>query len=136
MVCFTVEAEWTDRRLDTHYGGGVLLDGHLYGSTHKSHRWACLEWETGRLGCEAEGLDKGSAAAADGMRCCCGESGALALVRPSPKRVDVVSSFKIRRGTVQHWAHPMICEGRLYIRHGDTLVAFDLTAGRQASRSP
>ncbi|KKL66126.1 hypothetical protein LCGC14_2148110, partial [marine sediment metagenome] len=131
-----VEAKWTNPRLDTHYGGVVLLDGHLYGSTHKSASWVCLQWETGRLGYEAKGLGKGSVAAADGMLYCYGESGHLALVRPNPKRFDVVSSFRITRGTGQHWAHPVIYGGRLYVRHGDTLMAFDLTAGRQASPNP
>ena len=129
----SVEVEWTNRRMDPHYGGVVLLDGHLYGSTHKTGRWVCLEWRTGRLGYEVKGLGKGSIAAADGMLYCYGENGVVALVRPNPERFDVVSSFRITRGTGQHWAHPVICGGRLHVRHGDTLMAYDLTDRDRAS---
>ena len=124
-----VTVVWTNPRLDPHYGGVVLLDGHLYGSTHKRKTWVCLEWATGKLCYEEKGVGKGSVAAADGMLYCYGENGVVALVRPDPKRFEVISSFRIRRGTGQHWAHPVICGGRLYIRHGDSLMAFDVRGG-------
>jgi outer membrane protein assembly factor BamB len=38
----------------------------------------------------------------------------------------VVSSFKIDRGNGPHWAHPSIANGRLYIRHGDALMCYDI----------
>ena len=132
-----VTVRWTNPRLDTHYGGVVLVDGYVYGSTHKRKTWACLEWTTGRLQYEDKGVGKGSVAAADGILYCYGEDGILALVRPNPKRFETISSFKIRRGSGQHWAHPVICGGRLYIRHGGVLMAFDIKSGpKQSSELP
>ena len=45
--------------------------------------------------------------------------GQLKLVAPDGKlRLTDVAD------TEQHWAHPVIYQGVLYIRHGDTLMAF------------
>jgi len=40
----------------------------------------------------------------------------------------VVSSFKITEGDGQHWAHPAIFDGKLYIRHGDVLLIYNIKA--------
>ena len=52
----------------------------------------------------------------------------MVLVQPDPKDFRVISSFQIERGQDQHWAHPVVAGGRLYVRHGDVLMAFDLSA--------
>jgi hypothetical protein len=48
----------------------------------------------------------------------------MALVKPNPDKFEMVSSFKVTLGTDEHWAHPVIHEGVLYLRHGDTLMAY------------
>jgi hypothetical protein len=47
-------------------------------------------------------------------------------VKAKPRSFDILSSFKITKGTGQHWSHPVIKEGRLYLRHGDALMVFDI----------
>ena len=49
-----------------------------------------------------------------------------ALVELKSDGMKLISSFKITPGTGEHWAHPVVCNGRLYIRHGDALMAFDI----------
>lgn len=56
------------------------------------------------------------------------EKGTLGLVKAVPEDYHIVSSFKVTPGTGQHWAHPVISGGRLYIRHGDALIAYDIKA--------
>jgi len=123
--------KWVDKVLDTHHGGVVLVNGYIYGSNWKSNRkgdWACLEWDTGKVMYETKWLgSKGSITYADGMLYCYEErEGTVALVKASPKGFDIVSSFKVTKGTDEHWAHPVICDGRLYIRHGETLMAYNI----------
>jgi hypothetical protein len=48
------------------------------------------------------------------------------LVKPNPEKFELFSSFKVTLGTDQHWAHPVIHRGVLYIRHGDALMAYKL----------
>ena len=121
---------WYQKAQDTHHGGIVLVDGYLYGSTHlwgKPH-WVCVELKTGKVMYEAPGVGKGSVVFADGMLYCCGENGIVALVQPSPEEFSIVSQFTLSKGSGPLWAHPTICDGRLYLRRGDMLLAFDITA--------
>jgi len=49
-------------------------------------------------------------------------------VKATPEKFEIISSFKVPMGTGEHWAHPVILDGILYIRHGDTLMAYDIKA--------
>ncbi|MHC4175281.1 MAG: PQQ-like beta-propeller repeat protein [Planctomycetota bacterium] len=127
----SVTEKWNDQILDSGHGGVVLVDGYLYGSTFDGipkGDWICLDWNTGKVMYEATwNGNKGSIIYADGMLYCYDENTSdVALVKPSPKRFDIVSSFRVTEGTGKHWAHPAISDGRLYIRHGDALMAYDI----------
>ena len=54
--------------------------------------------------------------------------GTVYLVKPNPAAFEPVSQFAVSEGTDEHWAHPTIANGRLYIRHGDALMAYDIKA--------
>jgi hypothetical protein len=69
---------------------------------------------------------KGSIIFANGTLYCYGEKGTLGLVKPTKDGMELVSSFEITLGTHEHWAHPVVCNGRLYISHGDVLMASDV----------
>ena len=65
---------------------------------------------------------------ADGLFYCYGMDGVVALVEADATDCRVISSFEVPLGTEQHWAHPVIHDGRLYMHHGDALMCYDLTA--------
>lgn len=127
----SVELAWSTEKLDSHHGGVVLHEGYLYGFCHGNYRprWDCLEWSTGKLmHSEPTGVG-GSVTYADGMIYALDERGAVMLIRPTPEKREVVSRFQLPqggRGPV--WAHPVVCGGRLYLRHSDTLFAYDIAA--------
>jgi outer membrane protein assembly factor BamB len=50
----------------------------------------------------------------------------MGLISPNNGKPEVVSSFKISDGTKEHFAHPVIFDGVLYIRHGTILLAYDI----------
>jgi len=52
--------------------------------------------------------------------------GTLALAKPGDK-FEITSSFQIDFGTAEHWSHPVISDGVLYVRHGNSLAAYDIT---------
>jgi outer membrane protein assembly factor BamB len=121
-----VEEVWRSKGLDNHHGGVILLDGYLYGSCH-SPRWACLDWKTGEKMYAERGVGKGSAMYADGMLYTLSEKGVMGLVKPTPDGHKVISQFRIPEGGEGPvWAHPVVCGGRLYIRHGEMLFAYDI----------
>lgn len=129
----SVQEVWRSRELDNHHGGVVLLDGAIYGASHVRNdgRWICLDWKTGRLAYVERGVGKGSLTAAEGMLYTLGERGVMGLVRATPERHQTISRFRVPKGgRGPVWAHPVVCGGRLYIRHGDFLYAYDVRAGR------
>jgi len=77
---------------------------------------------------QTRGIGMGSLAYADGMLYCYAEKGTLALVRATPTAYDLISQFKVTQGDGPHWAHPVISSGRLYIRHAEFLMAYDVAA--------
>jgi outer membrane protein assembly factor BamB len=103
----------------------------LYGSTFDGipkGDWICLDWDSGKVMYDNKwNGNKGSIIYTDGMLYCYDENtGDVALVKPSPKRFEIVSSFRVTEGTGKHLARPAISDGRLYIRHGDALMAYDI----------
>ena len=124
------ERVWTNPAFDSHHGSFVFVDGYLYGSTWDSNgtgKWICADWETGKTLYEYQWINKGSLTYAEGMLYCYEETeGTVGLVKADPAGFEVVSSFKITQGQKEHWAHPVIFGKRLYIRHGDVLMVFDI----------
>jgi len=124
---------WRNSDLDTHHGGFVLVDGVIYGSNWINNgqgNWVAIDWNTGETKYENEwsgGSSKGSVITSDGMLYCYDERrGSVGLVRPNPEKFEVVSQFRITKGEGPHWAHPVIDNGVLYIRHGNALMAYKI----------
>jgi len=123
-----VERVWATKDLDNHHGGVILLNGYLYGSCH-SPKWACLEWKTGKKMYAEKGVGKGSLTYADGMLYTLSERSKMGLVKATPEGHEVISQFSLPKGGEgPSWAHPVVCGGRLYVRHGDFLYAYDVKA--------
>jgi outer membrane protein assembly factor BamB len=122
---------WEQPRQDPVHGHAVLVDGYVYAASHQkaNGRWSCVELKTGRLAWEDPCVGRsGSVIFADGMLYCYSEDGIVGLVRPSPEKCQVVSTFNVPEGNGPHWAHPVVADGRLYIRHGDALMCYDVRA--------
>jgi hypothetical protein len=129
----SVEPVWQSKELDNHHGGVILLDGYLYGAAHQRNggRWICLRWDDGAKQYAEKGVGKGSLTCAEGMLYCWSESGQVGLVPATPQKHEPVSTFAVARGGEgPTWAHPVVCGGRLYLRHGDVLHAYDVRAGQ------
>jgi hypothetical protein len=127
----SVEEVWAAPEMDVHHEGVLLLDGHLYGTARsgRDSAWRCLHFATGRT-CWAEpGIGRASVTYADGGIYAVSHGGTVALVEPSPEAFRLVSRFDLPRGGKGPvWAHPVVCGGRLYLRHDETLFCYDVSA--------
>jgi len=129
---FRAVEKWRSDELDNHHGGVVLWDGHLYGAAHHANKgkWICLEWQTGKLCYAEKGVGKGSVLCVDGMLYTLGEKSRMGLVRATPNGHELLSQFSLPRGgDGPTWAHPVVCGGCLYLRHGDRLYCYDVRQG-------
>ncbi|MBL7185477.1 MAG: PQQ-binding-like beta-propeller repeat protein [Phycisphaerae bacterium] len=122
---FSIKKVWTSDLLDNHHGGVLLLNGHLYGAGHESRGWFCLDFKTGRELWQAPG--KGSLTYANDRLYCLDEKGTMTLVKATDDKWEDAGLFRLPRGGKGlYWAHPVICGGRLYVRHADQLFAYDI----------
>ena len=126
----SIERVWVDETLDNHHGHVVKIGDYIYGSNWINNRegnWVCLDWKTGEVKYETNWRTKGSIITADGYLYCYEEKdGHVALAKPDPSGFHVISEFQVPLGSGEHWAHPSISDGRLYIRHGEALMVYKI----------
>jgi outer membrane protein assembly factor BamB len=124
---------WTDKLLDVHHGGVVLINGYIYGSNwinNGNGDWCCIDWNTGEKKWVEHWNCKGSIISAEGMLYIYDEKkGNVGLLKVNPEKFDLVSSFQVTQGNAgPFWAHPVIHNGILYLRHTNALMAYDIKA--------
>ena len=117
---------WRNEDITNLMGSVILKDGYVYGSKYRSSEWYCLKWGTGEVEYITKPFRNGVIIYADDLFYCYSEGGDLALVDANSSGLNVISQFTIPLGTDQHWAHPVIDSGRLYVRHGNALMLYDI----------
>ena len=123
---------WTDTDMDTLHGGVVLKDGYLYGTSHRSGReMFCIALKSGEKEWRTREVSESALVYADGMLYAYEgpTKGVVNLVKATPEGFERTGQFEVTKGEAKHWAHPTIANGRLYIRRGNFLWAYDITAG-------
>jgi outer membrane protein assembly factor BamB len=123
----SVETVWqNDQVMDTYHGGILLHNGYVFGAGNTTRSWFCLYFLTGKLMWKTPGT--GSLTFADGMLYLYDEKGTMKLVKASGNSFEKTGEFKVPAGGKgPYWAHPVVCGGRLYLHHGDTIFAYDIT---------
>jgi outer membrane protein assembly factor BamB len=125
-----VEDAWTTA-LDTCQGGVVHVGERLFGSTYpKRGSWQALDARDGKLLYETAEFAKGALLAADGRLYTLAEDGWMLLLEPTEKEFAVRGRFRLAETRDRNaWAHPVIFDGRLYLRYNDTVSCYDVRAG-------
>jgi outer membrane protein assembly factor BamB len=121
-----VNVEWQNQDFTGLMGGIIVKDNYVYGSKFDKKAWYCIDASSGKIQYISKIIGDGSIIYADSLYYCYGQDGKMSLVDANPSSFKLISSFKIARGTDQHWAHPVIHNGRLYVRHGNALMVYDI----------
>jgi len=118
---------WTSP-LDTVTGGAVLVDGILFAAGYKRSKWWFgVDWQTGQTKYELKDLTTGAAIYSDERLYCLDERGTVALLKAGSDGLEIVGQFSLLTNPVSDaWAHPVLNDGRLYIRYHDTLWCYDV----------
>jgi len=121
----SIQEVWRNQEFDSYMGGIVKLGDHLYGGSAAKPEFKSINANTGQI---EKTLKAGSGAviAADNMLYFYNLKGDVSLINADPINMEVVSKFKITKGAKEHFAHPVIHDGKLYMRHGNSLQAFNL----------
>lgn len=122
-----------------HHGGVVRVGDHVYGFSDRVNKWVCYEFKKGGedYAWESDSLGKGCVTAAGGMLYCLGEDpkkGVVVLAEASPAgwkergrfELPEKSEFPRRLGAI--WTHPVVANGKLYLRDHELLFCYDVAA--------
>jgi outer membrane protein assembly factor BamB len=117
-----------------HHGGVILLDGKLYGHSDAGG-WVCQNFADGKILWKESKLGKGAIGYADGKFYCVSESdGTVVLVDASADGWKETGRFKLspqtdkRKKDGRIWTHPVIVNGKLYLRDQDLIYCFNIRA--------
>jgi outer membrane protein assembly factor BamB len=128
----SVETVYENKVMKNHHGGVILVGEHLYGHS-EGPGWVCQNFKTGEEVWSHRGFGKGAVAYADGMLYCMDENGGnVVLAEASPagwkehSRFKLDPQSKIRNPQGRIWTHPVISNGKLYLRDQDLLHCYDI----------
>ena len=114
------------REMKNHHGGVVLVNGYLYGFDESI--LTCLEFATGKRMWRDRSVGKGAVTYADGHLYLQSENNVVGLAEATPTGYREKGRFTIPDKGFPSWAHPVISDGRLYVRNQDSLTAYDIKA--------
>lgn len=118
------------KTLQNHHGGLLLIDGHIYGAhKHNGGDPICVEMNSGEVKWGPEkgvGHDSACVTYADGHLIYRYQSGHVALVKATPKGYELKGSFMPAHQERESWAHPVVSDGKLYLREQNRIMCYKL----------
>jgi len=118
------------KTLQNHHGGMVLVDGHIYcGHKHNGGDPICIELKTGEVKWGPEkgaGHNSACVTYVDGHLIYRYESGHVALVKATPESYQLKGSFMPEYQEGKTWAHPVVSDGKLYLREQNRIMCYEL----------
>lgn len=124
---WSIREIYANKNIANHHGGVVKLGDHVFGSSGATFR--CLDIATGELAFNERSVGKGATAYADGRLYLRAESGPVALIEATTRGLKEAGRFKQPdRSNDRAWAHPVVANGKLYLRDHDLLLCYDVKA--------
>lgn len=116
---------WRNPGFDSFMGGIVKIGNYLYGCGTVKPDLRVVNATTGVL-TDSLRIGTGAIISADNMLYYYTQKGDMMLLSYNEGKIEKVSSYRITKGDLQHFSHPVINKGILYQRHGNVLMAFDI----------
>jgi outer membrane protein assembly factor BamB len=119
-------------KLKNKHGGVVLVGDYLYGDSDSKGILYCADFMTGEVKwtdkrSKAGGRGSAAIAAADGHLYVRYQNGVVVLAKADPSDYVEVGSFTPPgAGERPSWSHPVIVDGMLYLREGDSILCYDV----------
>ncbi len=128
---FAASQVYANKGLENHHGGVIRIGEYIYGHS-EGRGWVCLEMKTGKVVWKNGGVGKGSIACADGhfyLRSEDSSRGTIALIDATPEGYRERGRFDQPDLSGNNtWPHPVVANGRLYIRDQALLLCYDVKA--------
>lgn len=115
---------WHKPNIKNNFNGYVTVDNKLF-TTVKGNWLKAINLENGSVE-DSIKVATGSIIYADNKFICYGMNGEVNLISYNQNKLEITGTFKIEKGTGQHFSHPVIDKRILYIRHGNALLAYKI----------
>jgi hypothetical protein len=130
----SVETVYDNKVMKNHHGGVILVGDAVYGHSDPNG-WICQDFESGDdIWRERSKLGKGAISYADGHFYLQSENeGDIVLIDATTDewreqgRFTLSPQTKLRKPSGRIWTHPVVANGRLYLRDQDLLFSFDIS---------
>lgn len=127
----TPEEVYFSSSMQNHHGGMIVVDGCLYGANggNEGGFLTCMDFQTGKVLWRDRKAPKGALLFADGRLYLRAESGTMLLIEPSREKLVLQGRFEQpNRSSVPAWAHPIVANGKLYVRDQGVLLCYNVSA--------
>ena len=122
----TAQEVYFTREMRNHHASSVLIGDHLYGFSGAI--LTALRFDTGAVAWRDRSVGKGSVIFADERLYLFSEQGVVGLAEANPAGYREHGRFQIQTGSLPTWTHPVVANGKLFLRDQDTLYAYDVRA--------
>jgi len=122
----TAREVYFTRDMMNHHSTSVLNGDYLYGFSNAI--LTAMKFETGEIAWRHRSVGKGSVVVADERLYLFSENGVVGLAEASPSEYKEHGRFEIRTGSLPTWTHPVVANGKLYLRDQDTIYAYSVAA--------
>jgi outer membrane protein assembly factor BamB len=120
----TAEEVYFTREMRNHHASSVLVGDYLYGFS--SAILTAMRFHTGEVAWQDRSVGKGSLVFADDRLYLFSERGTVGLAEASPAGYREHGRFQLQTGSLPTWAHPVVSNGKLFVRDQDTIYAYDV----------
>jgi len=124
-----IKQVWNNPVFSPVQGDAVLLGDRLFGLGDKGNKFLCVDWNSGEeLFSDSVKSQAIAVILAENLLYCYELSGKVKLLKPTERGFENCGSFIIKGGTQQlHCSHPVIKDGVLYVRHDNSIFAYDIS---------
>jgi len=125
------------KTMQNHHGGLILHDGTVFtGTGHNKGFPIAVDFMTGKVAwgpVENAGRNSAAITYADGRIYFRYQDGRMILIEATPREYLEHGTFMIPDVEKESWSHPVVADGKLYLREQDHLYCYDVKAPRQAA---
>jgi outer membrane protein assembly factor BamB len=114
------------RDMRNHHASSVLVREHLYGFS--SAILTAMNFNTGQVAWRDRSVGKGSVVYADERLYLFSEGGTVGLAEANPDAYREHGRFQLKTGNLPTWSHPVVADGKLFLRDQDRIYAYDVRA--------
>jgi outer membrane protein assembly factor BamB len=114
------------RDMRNHHASSILVGDHLYGFS--SAILTAMAFDTGQVAWRDRSVGKGSMVFADDRLYLFSEQGVAGLAEANPAGYREHGRFQLKTGNLPTWSHPVVSNGKLFLRDQDTIYAYDVRA--------